>query len=141
VSRRLLLLTVTLVAAALAGCGAAGDSSGDFAGEEARVADAVEALQEAATDRDERRICRALLAPQVAQRLGDCERQIAGVLDQSDSYELAVEDVRLVGRDRARARVQSGGDEDADRTIDLVRVQDDWRIAELGDPPPAQRRS
>jgi hypothetical protein len=76
--------------------------------------------------------------PPSRSALGDCEREIQSVLDDADSYELEVEDVRIVDRGRARARVQSGGDEQADRTIELIRVGPDWRISELGSPPRRQ---
>jgi hypothetical protein len=127
-----------VLATVLAACGQGGGGSSDFEGDERAVAEAVEGLQEAAADRDERRLCRAVLAPAIAQRLGDCEREIQSVLDDADSYELEVEDVRIVDRGRARARVQSGGDEQADRTIELIRVGPDWRISELGAPPRRQ---
>ena len=125
---------VLLAALTLAGCGATGGGDGAFEGEEQRVADAVEGLQEAAEDRDERRICRAILAPEVATGLGDCERAIGEVIDSSDTLDLAVEDVSLQGADRARVRVRAGRDEETDRIISLVRADGQWRIADLGAP-------
>ncbi len=134
-SRPLVPILLALLLAA-AGCGQTGASAGDFSGEERAVADTVQEFQEAAANRDERAICRGLLTGEVARGLGDCERQIGAVLDDADTYELVVQDVRLEGRDRARARVQSGSDEDSDRVITLVRGgRDGWRIADLGAPP------
>ena len=126
------LVPALLAALALAGCGAA--AGGDFAGEEQRVADAVEGLQEAAQDRDERRICRAVLTPALASRLGDCERAIGEVVDSADTLDLSVQDVALQGADRARARVRAGRDEDTDRVITLERTGGEWRVADLGAP-------
>ena len=124
-------IALVLAAIALAGCGQAA-SGGSFEGEEQRVADAVDGFAEAAQDRDERRICRAVLAPALATGLGDCEREIEGVIDAADTLELAVEDVALQGADRARARVGTGREEDPDRVITLVRTGGEWRIADLG---------
>ena len=129
-------LAPLLAVLALAGCGDAG-GSGAFEGEEQRVADVVEGFQTAAQDRDEGRICRGLLAPDVARQLGDCERAIGEVIDAADTTDLNVEDVALQGSDRARARVRAGRDEDTDRVITLVRTGDGWRIADLGEPAAA----
>ncbi len=132
---RAVLVPALLALLLAAGCGQTGGSAGNFEGDEQAVADAVEALQEASADRDERRICRALLTTEVSRALGDCERTIGAVLDDADTYELVVQDVRLEGRDRARARVQSGGDEDRTRVITLAREGGGWRVADLGTPP------
>ncbi len=127
-------LAPLLAVLALAGCGEAGGGAGGFEGEEGRVAEVVEGLQEASQDRDEGRICQAILAPALARRLGDCERQIAAVIDSADTTDLAVEDVSLQGADAARARVRSGRDADTDRVITLGRTGGEWRITDLGAP-------
>ncbi len=129
---RTVCVLLLALALALAGCGPAAGGGGTFEGEEQRVADAVEGLGEAADDRDERRICRGILAPALADRLGDCEREIGAVIDAADTLDVSVEDVTLQGRDRARARVRAGRDEDDERIITLARSGGQWRIADLG---------
>lgn len=121
-----------LLALAVSACGATGGSEAELVGEERRVADAVEDLGEAGTERETRRICRQILAPPLAARLGSgCEARIEDALDAADSFSLEVEDVRIAGT-RAFARVQSGPQEADDRRVELVRVGAAWRISSLG---------
>jgi hypothetical protein len=130
------MLLAVLGAAALAGCGAEASSTDDFEGEERRVAQVVEDFQSAGEDEDSRRICRQILARTVVQRLREedlqCEREIDRSLEETTSFELDVEDVRIRG-DRAVAQVtsESEGEERTDR-LTLVRERGAWRIAVLG---------
>lgn len=129
--RRLLLLVVL---AALAGCGQAGDSSGEFEGEQKRVAEVVEDLQEASVEDEPRRICQSLLAPDLVRRAGGangCADRIDAALKDADTYELDVTRVQIRGT-TADARVESGRDGDQVETIRLVKVGRDWKISELG---------
>ncbi len=128
--RRLLPLLAAL-AVVLAACGETG-AAGGFEGEEAAVAEVVDGLAEASRDRDEGRICAGVLTSELASRLGDCEQQIGAVIDAADTLDVSVEDVTLQGRDRARARVRAGRDEDDERIITLARSGGQWRIADLG---------
>ena len=126
---------LALLALALAGCGAANDSAADFDGAEQEVARAVEDLEEAAQEDDPRRICGALLAQDVRDDLGgDCEKRIQQALDQTDTFALTVESVRVTG-DRARARVETGLDEEQIELMELVREGEGeaaaWKIAGL----------
>ena len=117
---------------ALAGCGESGNSAGDFDGEEKRVAEVVEDLQEAGVEDEPRRICQALLAPQLVRTIrGDCVEAVDAALKDADTYDLVVKDVRITGTN-ARARVESGRDGDQTETIELVRVGRDWKISRLG---------
>ena len=128
--RRPVLLAL-LLALALAGCGAANDSAADFDGAEQDVARAVEDLEEAAQEDDPRRICEALLAQEVRDELGgDCEKRIQQALDQTDTFALTVESVRVTG-DRARARVETGLDEEQIELMELVREDGGWKVAGL----------
>jgi hypothetical protein len=128
-----LLLAVALLAA---GCGGQqASSSEEFQGAEREVAQTVERLGEAGDEGRTREICAQLLATTVVERLResdqDCERVVARALDQADTYDLEVQDVRVDG-ERARARVQAGGDEDNVDVIELVRQGGRWRITSLG---------
>ena len=115
----------------LAGCGATGSSAGDFQGAEAEVATTIEDLQKAATDGEERRICMQLLSAELARSAGDCNAVVEMALDEADTNELTVEDVRVSG-DKARARVQTGTREQQTETFELVRENDSWRISSFG---------
>jgi phosphopantetheine adenylyltransferase len=134
VSRHLAALVLAL-AALLAGCGGATtDSAGDFKGAEQDVARTIEDLEEAGQEDEPRRICQALLAKDVVQRIeesgGDCTKAVDKALDQADTFTLTVESVRVTG-DTARARVETGADEEKIETLELVREDDAWRISSL----------
>ena len=127
--QRLTLLAILLLV--LAGCGASNDSAADFEGAEQDVARAVEDLEEAAQEDEPRRICDALLARAVRTRLGgDCIERIQRALDQTDTFALTVESVRVTGT-TARARVETGVDEEQIEVVELVREGDAWKIARL----------
>ena len=128
------LVVFALVLALLAGCGGTADSAGEFEGEEQRVARVIEDLEEAGQEDEPRRICQALLSRELVQRIEDagedCTKAIEKALDQTDSFALTVESVRVTGN-RARARVETGIDEEQIETIELVREGRSWRIAGL----------
>ena len=126
---------ILLTSAALAGCGQT-SSATEFDGEERAVAEAVEALQEAATRGDEGRICQAVLAQELLDRLEsdgqDCRKEMEGALDDTDAAALEVLDVAVSGT-TATAKVESReGQRDVTRTLRLVRERDDWRISDFG---------
>jgi hypothetical protein len=110
-----------VLALALAGCGASNDSATDFDGADQEVAEAVEDLEEAAQEDEPRRICEALLAKSVTDRLGaDCEKRIQEAIDGTDTFALTVEDVTIQGT-KATVKVETGLDEEQVETIELVR--------------------
>ena len=117
---------------ALAGCGAQ-SATGDFEGEDKRVAQVVVDLQKAAQESDERLICRQLLSTELVRTLGDCNKTVDGALKVADTPEMTVEEVEVTGT-TATAEVQSGRDPDAVRTIQLAKEGDDWKLADLGEP-------
>jgi hypothetical protein len=127
--RRVLSLLLLL---ALAGCGAAASSAGDFEGEEGRVAEIVEDVQTAAQSDEPERLCDELFARALARRFqagsGNCRQEVAVALDDADGVELTVQDVTVQGNS-ARARVEG---ENGVRTLTLVREGGRWRVSELG---------
>ncbi|MGH2841867.1 MAG: hypothetical protein ACRDKY_13680, partial [Solirubrobacteraceae bacterium] len=101
-----------VLAVAVAGCGAgATDSSKKFNGEERAVARAVEDLEKAGRDREEKTICSKLLADTLLDALKkqgtNCTTAVKEALEDTDSFDLKVQDVVLSGP-RARAKVESG---------------------------------
>ena len=134
-STRLAPAAVAAAALLIAACGSSTSSTDEFKGADKQVAQVVEDLSKAGRDKDAKRICDQLLAPDVVRRLRtsgrDCTSAIDGALDDADNFELLVKDVRVTGS-TARARVESGGDKDEVETLQLVRVGGGWRIATLG---------
>jgi hypothetical protein len=130
--RTLVLVIFLLVAIALAGCTAA-SSTGSFSGAEKDVANAIEDLQTAAQRDDETRICRDLVARPVLDKLRTrtpprpCTAVVAQALDDQDSTELTVKDVRVTGT-TARARVELGRDKDRSTVMTLRREGSAWKI-------------
>ena len=126
-----LALLALLLALTLAGCGANDDSAADFNGAEREVAEAIEDLEEAATEDEPERICKGLLASKLVTTLGsDCAAKIQKALDQTDTFALTVESVRVTGT-TARARVETGLEEEQIEVIELVREGDAWKISGL----------
>jgi hypothetical protein len=127
---------IAAVAALLAGCtttSSSSDTSGNFSGQQRLVANAVEDLQSAASDGDEGKICRDLLAQSLANRLaargGGCARVVDAAIKDADTFDLAVQSVQVTG-DRATARVKSEtGDTDKVGTLQLARERGAWRIS------------
>jgi hypothetical protein len=132
--RRLVRTTVVPILAllALAGCGQAADSAGDFKGEEKKVAQVIEDLQEYAQQDDAGEICETILDPDAVQGIpgGDCEKAMKQAIDEADNYDLTVDSVRVSGT-TARARVKAGRDEDQVETIELRKRSDLWKITRL----------
>jgi hypothetical protein len=129
--RRVLATALGLLLVTTAGCGAGAQGSEDLAGEQVRVAQVVEDLEEAAREGEERRICRQLLSARLARQAGDCTRRVEAALDASDLSAVAVEDVAIRG-DRATARIASGSEDEQRETLTLVRENRSWRIDAFG---------
>jgi len=131
------LAALPLVLAALAsGCAGNASSTGNFQGEEKRVADVVEKLQSAGETGDAQTICDDLLAKSLSDRIkaagSTCEQEMDKAIKDADDFDLEVEDVTIDGA-TATAKVK-GRDRDADRvrTFQFERVGSSWRISNLG---------
>ena len=137
-SRHLLLALLAALALAVTGCGAQTDSAGDFDGAERDVANTIEDLEEAGQEDEPRRICDALLAKKLVDAIrengGDCVKAVDKALDQADTFTLTVEDVRITGT-TARARVETGVDEEKVQTLELVKEGRDWKLSGLPGAP------
>jgi hypothetical protein len=125
-------LPLAVLALALAGCGASASSSAEFEGEEKRVADAVERLQEAGEARDAEAICNDVLAEALRESIvaagSTCEAELDKAIQDADDFELDVEDVTVQGT-TATAKVRGA---DRLREFEFVREGDDWRATALG---------
>ena len=127
-------LVALLLALTLAACGGTTDSTADFEGAQQDVARTIEDLEEAGQEDEPRRICQALLAQAVIDSIEgagqECEEAVEKALEQTDTFALTVESVRVTGN-TARARVETGVDEEKVETIELVREGDAWKISKL----------
>ena len=124
-----------LIALALAatGCGTAQESGADrFSGEEGRVAQVVEDLASAGTEKDAEEICSRILAKPLVDRLSaggqDCAAEVTKAVDDADEFELEVVRVQVTGT-TAVARVKDGTGRSS--VMRFVREGQDWRASSL----------
>jgi hypothetical protein len=140
----LVLLALAALLTACTPSSGSGNSASDFRGEQRAVATTVEDLEEAASDGDENRICRDLLAPGLARQLsahGGCAAAVDNAIKNADTFSMDVESVRIAGN-RATVRVKfDTGDRDRTGAIGLTRVRPSagWRIDRLVGSPQAGR--
>ena len=135
--RPLLRTLPLLLAAALAGCGQAPSSTGDFKGAEKAVAQTVEQLQTDAQARKPEKICSDVLARALVAKLKstgtDCVDEMDKVSGDADDYELEVTDVTITGTTAtARVKARRGGNKNALTTFALVKEDGKWRLTNLG---------
>jgi len=122
--------------AALAALGGCGGGQSD----EQAVRETVSAFGSATAAKDYDRLCDELFAPSLLDSLEEIGLPCRLALERSLG---GVEDPRLVigaitvDGDRARAEVRSSaaGQEPSRDSLTLVKVDDDWRIADLGAAP------
>ena len=128
------LLAIAAASLAVAGCGAANESTNDqFQGPEAAVADQVEALQSAGEGRKPEDICSDILSRQLVDELeaagANCAEEMKKAIEDSDDFDLVVRDVNVSGNE-ATARVQQG-DDGPTTTMQFVREGGQWRATSL----------
>ena len=140
-------LVVLALAALLAACApssGSNDSAGDFRGDQRAVATTLEDLESAASDGDENRICRDLLAPALVRQhaaRGGCPAAVDDAIQNADTFAVDVKSVRISGN-RATAGVAfDTGDRDRTGSVTLTRVRPSagWRIERLAGSPLAGR--
>jgi hypothetical protein len=125
-------LLLVLAACALTGCGDSGPP------DEAQVRTTLGEFQRATAERDYSALCDRILAPKLVEtleRIGlPCEDALEKGFEDVREPRLSVGTVTVDG-DTARAQVRSSaaGQSPSDDTVELVRVDDDWRIASLGE--------
>ena len=121
-----------LAALALAGCGDSGPS------DEARIRGALEEFQRATAAKDYAALCDRVLAPKLiatVEQVGlSCETALEEGFKSVRDPRISVGSVTVDG-DSATAQVRSSaaGQEPSEDTVQLVRVDDSWRIASLGE--------
>jgi hypothetical protein len=139
IAPRLALLTVTgaLAAAGVTGCAQqAGVDDKEFSGEANRVANTVRELDDAYTDEQNDdngavTACRTLLSKRMVAALGgkDCARNAAEALDNSDSVQMDVREVKIEGDvATVQARLKLSDDEQRVDTLKLVQEGRTWKF-------------
>ena len=130
-----------IAAFALAGCAGQtsnDDSSSDFSGEERAVAKAVEDLQSAAEDSDERKICADLIVAELRDAIAEngnaatCTAAMEGALKDTDQADLTVRRVSVNGNEASavvRAKLTDSANRDG--TVELRKVAGAWKISKL----------
>jgi hypothetical protein len=143
----LALLALAALPSACAPSGGSDDSAGDFRGDQRAVATVVEDLEKAASDGNQDKICRDLLAPALVRRLSSpqrgCPASVDNAIKNTDTFDIEVQSVRIAGN-RATTRVKlENGDSDRAATITLTRPRASagWRIETLEPSPAAGRAS
>jgi hypothetical protein len=123
------LIALILGAVGLCGCGG-GPSDTE------QVQAAVEAFGRATAAKDYQRLCDDLLAPELVEEVASaglpCEAALRQGLGDVQAPTLTIGAIK-VGGDRATAEVNSAaqGQPPSRDTLQLVRVDDAWRIASL----------
>ena len=121
-----------LAALALAGCGDSGPS------DEAQIRSALEEFQRATAAKDYAALCDRVLAPkliQTVEQVGlECEMALEKGFEGVRDPRISVGSVTVDGDSAtAQVRCSAAGQDPSEDTVRLVRVDDAWRIASLGE--------
>lgn len=123
------VVVAVALAAAFAGCG--GESDEDA------VRGTVTAFGEATANKDYDRLCGELFAPELLESLDAIGLPCRVALEQSlggvEEPRLVIGEIRIDGsRAEADVRSSAAGQAPSRDTLRLVKVEDRWRIADLG---------
>lgn len=131
------VILALLAALALAGCSGQkkNDSAADFNGDQKAVAQVVDDLSNAGSDKNTKEICGTIFAPEVADQLkqgdNDCQSVVEEQLKDANAFDLDVTSVKVTG-DTATARVTSKYDgQDEVKTLRFRKDGQAWRLVGL----------
>jgi hypothetical protein len=132
-----LLVFALLLTAAIAGCAQAPSSAGSFKGTKKDVADAIEKLQTAATNRKPQDVCSEVLARALVDKLktsgNACVDEMDKIISDADDFQLDVTAVTISGTTAtARVKARRGGRDNAVTTFSLAREDGQWRLTNFG---------
>jgi hypothetical protein len=132
-----------VAAALLAACAVATGCGEEEPSDEQQVRDALAAFGSATAGKDYDALCERVLAPSLVEDVESiglpCEVALERALGDVEAPTLAVGRVRVQG-DEATAEVRSSaaGQDPSRDVVELVRVEDGWRVASLaGQSPPS----
>jgi hypothetical protein len=139
IAPRLALLAVTgaIAAAGVTGCAQQGGvDDKEFTGEANRVANTIRELDDAYVDEQNdddgaRTACRTLLSKRMVQALGgaDCPRGAKAALENADTTQMDVRDVKITGNvATAQVRLELNDDEQRVDTMKLVQEGRAWKF-------------
>ena len=128
VATRLLLLLVC--ACALAGCGESGPT------DEERIRSTLAAFERATADRDYEALCTRILAPKLVETVKQiglpCEVALQKGFEGVSEPRISVGAIAVNGTSAtAEVRSSAAGQDPSEDTVELLKVDDDWRIASL----------
>jgi Domain of unknown function (DUF4190) len=107
------------------------NNADDFSGEKKEVARTIDDVEDAFSDHDGERACDDLFTPSFKALLSSGGKSCAEVVEEGDDgriqAEIDVEDIVLVGSDRALARVEEG---DTPEVWTMVK-SDRWRVDQI----------
>jgi hypothetical protein len=133
---RIPAVAAVLLALLVAGCGQASPSAPDFKGDEKAVADVVSDLRTAATRRKPDDICdkvvTAALKGKIAAGESDCAEEMKKAVEDSERYDLEVEDVTITGTTATATIRTAQRGKDLMSTFKLVKASGGWRIDSIG---------
>jgi hypothetical protein len=124
-------LLLVLAVCALAGCGDDGPS------DEQQIRSTLTEFQRATAEHDYKALCGRILAPKLIETVKQiglpCEAALEKGFEDVRDPRLSVGEITVDG-DGAKAQVRSSaaGQAPSEDTVELVRVDDGWRIASLG---------
>jgi hypothetical protein len=127
-------LLLVLAACALASCGDSGPS------DEQQIRSALAEFERATAARDYEALCERVLAPKLVETVKQiglpCEVALRKGFEDTEDPRLSVGAIK-VGEDTATAEVRSSaaGEPPSQDTVELVRLDDGWRISSLGTSP------
>jgi hypothetical protein len=131
------LAALCLLAAALAGCGAAPkDSAKDFKGEQQAVAKAIEQLETAGSKDKPADVCTKLLGAKLLSALEkqgtNCKTAVKEAFKDADSFDITVQDVKVSGTTATSKVKYRSLSNDKTATLLLDKEGGAWKISSLG---------
>lgn len=135
-ARRLALPACALaIALGVSACGGTESSTGNYKGEQAKVAEAISSLQSNATVLNAKKVCSEDLAASVGKHLeaqgSTCVKALESQLRQIDTYAMTVESIDVKGSE-ATAKVKSTwSGKQLENTLSLVKEGGRWKLQSL----------
>jgi hypothetical protein len=127
--RRAIACALAAVALVSAGCG-------DALSDQEQVRETVTELERATEQKDYQALCDRILAPSLVEELKEvglpCEVALQQALGDVEEPRLTIGKITVDGeRAQAEVRTSAEGQPPSQDVVQLVRVQDDWRISAL----------
>ena len=133
---RRLAAPAAVIALALSGCTQQDTSdTGDYSGEEARVADLVGELSDAAARGEHATVCDDIMSAELQRTVagdGSCIGEVEKAFDDADQAVIDVEEVSVDGEQATAVVSSDQTGEPVRRTFSFVKEDGEWRIDSFG---------